>query len=163
MRGFKEFIVESGKPLFSDDEVNRMLANVSHVAQRSEEDRSKDIFRKWIRRFPTHYYEIMEKFKPVLVTAAGRDYLMHADAAIQEALKLLANPELVSKQKFYKWDRRDWLSKRRDRPNELRIIYSRMTPEELKKIDNAFAGADNRYRKYAEDELAARRKMGLNA
>ena len=66
-------------------------------------------------------------------------------------------------EKFYNYNRRNWLSKDRGRPTELRIIYSKMTPEELKKIDNIFAGDDNRYRKYAEDELAARRKMGLKA
>ena len=164
MIGFKQYCFEGSKKVLSNDEVDKKLKDITHVATRSEYQEIKDNALYLLRRFPTHHKQIFERYK-TLSDSDPNFFAINDDLydPFERIEQLKANPVLLKNMPFDTWEGRDWIT--RDRKNIKYYKWSLMwmEPEEVKKIldKNWGINHDPRYKKFAQEELNQRRIAGL--
>jgi hypothetical protein len=176
MKTFKEFLVEAEElsqdiapppyksyntrqTMVRSGDMKDMYKKLKHIAHSDDYELNKEDFKKLIKRFPTHFYDIAAKHRDFLTTEKGREMLMYADPEIQEAIKLIENPLDLRKLPFIR--NPDWLNQDRANVVKLKEIYSQLTPKQLKRFMNSTKMIERRYYNLANDELLARKNEGL--
>jgi len=160
----KKYCFEGTKKIITKPEVDQALSRVSHVATRSEYQDEKDFALKFLRRFPTHYEQILKAYKPLM----DRDpNFFEINDGLYDPFDLIDRlktaPILFENMPFYDTANKDWITRDRGNIKALKWFLSVMEPAEIKKMLSKEWGNnyDPRYKKFAQEELDARRHFDL--